>query len=204
MEENSQSDSGAEKKGPPITWIPPELVLMIMQHVAQSVPRGFVQLVRCGMVCRQWRVLAKDPSLKLREVEAQTVWGTWGAVTVVAVDKKTPMKGSLEDYTMVAKIRNKKLPNKQYPLYGTSYSSPSMDPDMFEAAKAFWENVMHPAFPEATYDDILVLHGTLPDGWGHNHENGCMFAWGGPSGHGYGWVRGGNIVEKRFHVYICM
>ena len=140
---------------------------------------------------------------------AELAWGTCGNKCHVCIeDKGVACVGNMDDYGAIAKEHQGTVPDCQYPAAGNAYSGGSNEPALYDAAKKVALETLYPNFPDACADNILVLHGNLPDGWAHSHEGGSMEAWKSPredygSEDTYAWCRNGRAAEKRYHVYVC-
>jgi hypothetical protein len=86
---------------------------------------------------------------------------------------------------------------------GAVFNSNSQSCSLYVTAQNFFNNVMVPAFPAADYNNILLLHGSSSNCWAHDAEGGSMHAFGGPSGSGYSFCRGGGSAAKQYHIYVC-
>jgi hypothetical protein len=126
-------------------------------------------------------------------------WGTLNTVSVCLIDHKQPVKGSMDHYKLLAKLLKKNVIKEGHPGDGSSYGMTNNETR--KSAVQFWETCKQIVL-EANYDNLLILHGSNPNGWAHNAELGSMSAFGGPIGNGYAYCRGGDDVRKRFHLYI--
>ena len=143
------------------------------------------------------------------EVASATIdWGTrtnYQDVVVYTVDKGEDTLGTINDYSSFCASKGKGYiasatwpgPNgKSYSSYDTSYAC-------FTTAKNYFDNTVKSSMSEVTYNNLLILQGSSPVCWAHNAEDGSMHAFGGPTGSGFSFCRGGGEASKRFHMYIC-
>lgn len=89
---------------------------------------------------------------------------------------------------------------------GGTYSSAKSGLALYQTASAWFTNDVIPVFPDANYDNIMVMHGTLTNCWAHNAEYGSMTAFGGPDSRGaaYSFCRDSDITAKQYHIYVCV
>lgn len=130
------------------------------------------------------------------------------AVTLFAVDKLQPCRCSLAEFKEFAARRGLRIPAPGHPGQGTGYSSQYQDSDEYgyRVLADFWNTVVLRRFPNARYDQALVMHGSIADGFAHNHEPGSLHALGDPtavSGGRYSYCRAGDQVAKQYHIYVC-
>jgi len=116
--------------------------------------------------------------------------------------------GTQSEYTAACLAEGLSVPNNDWPQNsctggGATFNSSGSACSPHTTAADFFYNQVVPAFPSATYDNILILHGNQANCWAHNAEAGSMFAFGGPSGSGYSFCRGGGTAAKQFHIYVC-
>lgn len=139
-------------------------------------------------------------------------WGNdseYQNVMVYAVDMGSSQVGTMTEYTNFCASVGMNVPQDSWPASscgnsgGGAYNSTATCNSMHQTAADFFFNTMLPVFPNATYDNILVLQGTSEDCWAHNAESGSMYAFGGPSGSGYAFCRSGGSASKQYHIYIC-
>ena len=138
-------------------------------------------------------------------------WGTdpeFQNVTIYAVDMGSSIQGSLTEYSNFCASMGMSVPQDNYPANsctggGGVYSSSGTCSSLHQNAATFFFNTMLPAYPNATYDNILIFQGNDADCWAHNAESGSMFAFGGPSGNGYAFCRGGGSTSRQYHIYVC-
>ena len=134
-------------------------------------------------------------------------WGTKTElqnVVVYTVDKGADTLGTINDYSSFCASKGKGyIASATYPAPGNSYSSSNTSSAIFLAAKNYFENTVQPSMSEVTYDNLLILHGSSANCWAHNANDGSMHAFGGPTGSGFAFCRGGGEASKRFHMYIC-
>jgi hypothetical protein len=121
---------------------------------------------------------------------------------VYAFDMGSSQTGSQTDYTNFCASLGMSTPSS-YPASGNTYGSGANGSSLQQTAVDFFFNTMVPVFPSANYDNILILQGSNSDCWAHNAETGSMYAFGGPSGSGYAFCRGGSATARQYHIYIC-
>lgn len=139
-------------------------------------------------------------------------WGTdsqFQNVMVYAVDMGSSQIGTMSEYSNFCSSIGKSIPQRQYPNSscgnggGGVYNSTATCNSLHQIAADFFFNTMLPVFPNATYNNILIFQGNDSDCWAHNAEAGSMYAFGGPSGSGYSFCRGGGSASKQYHIYVC-
>ena len=125
-----------------------------------------------------------------------------------AVDKGSSVIGSQTDYQDFCASRGMSVPNDSWPANsctggGAVFNSSGTSCPLHQTAQSFFFDQVVPAFPGATYDNILILQGNSPGCWAHNAEVGSMYAFGGEDGSGFSFCRGGDIASKQYHIYVC-
>jgi hypothetical protein len=130
-------------------------------------------------------------------------------VYVFALDMGNSILGSTAAHSSFCASELLSVPNDSWPSNsgctggGGVFNSNGQACALHTTAQDFFYNQVVPAFPGATYDDILILQGNSPNCWAHNAEPGSMYAFGGPSGTGYSFCRSGDTAAKRYHIYVC-
>ena len=135
-------------------------------------------------------------------------WGNCDTCQICIVDQGEPTIGSRDEYATIALEQGGRIPSCQYPGAGNAYSHGSNERALYDVAHKVATETLYTSFPDCNADSILVMHGNLDDGWGHNNEAGAMHAWKHPDqqfdeADTYAWCRGGAAAEKRFHVFVC-
>ena len=140
-----------------------------------------------------------------------TNWGSesyFQNVMIYAVDMGTPQVGTLSEYTNFCGAMGYGIPQDSWPSAscnsgGGIFNSSGPGCDLYQTGADFFYNTLLPVYPGANYDNILIFQGDAPECWAHNAESGSMHAFGGPSGSGYAFCRGGDVTTKRYHIYVC-
>ena len=134
----------------------------------------------------------------------------WGSksefqnVVAYTVDKGSNTVGSFDDWSSFCASKSKeRISDTMYPEDGRSFSSWNTSNALYVVAKNYFDNTVKPSMSEVTYDNLLILQGSSPSCWAHNANEGSMHAFGGPTGTGFAFCRGGDSASKRFHMYIC-
>lgn len=148
-----------------------------------------------------------NPKVVISKNELYTsTWGTvYPKVYFYDVCYDSPKLGTLEEHTEIATKFKLKVPPTSHPGSGGIYSSlyeKSYEKVHQDAQKLHQYLSSKYDFP--IYSNLLLLHGNSPSCYAHDAETGSFYAFGGPSGNGYSFCRGGNTVSKILHVYLLV
>jgi hypothetical protein len=121
-------------------------------------------------------------------------------------DKGSPTKATFSDFLSFARAQGVSVPAMPGPE-PTALSASGVATRLFGVVKDFWETQVLTAYPDATYDDVLIMHGFDADCFAHEDGTGTLYALGSPwksvTKHHCNTFNGGSVA-KRYHIYVTL
>jgi len=131
-------------------------------------------------------------------------WGEWGSdMTIVIRDRLVPELGAMSDWTATCELFDTTNYVGGWKNNGQTYSKPQFA--VYADSESYWDNIGTAIFPDATYEDILILQDSNAfNCWAHYAEAGSLQSFGSPVGNGYSFCRNGQTANERYHIYLCL